>query len=418
MPSPNASMGRAGKPFVTGHGLAKPSADALAGNVMAFGRLLRRCGLPVGPAESIAAAEALNLTGPDDRETVRAALSATLLRGRDGAVVFEQAFELFWRDPDALHRPAAPGEADAADLSPAARRVSEALNTAHFPPAREPPPGDAPPEVAVSVSARERLAAIDFESMSAGQVAEAALAMRQLTLHAALRPTRRFRPDPAGPRTDLRATVRHAGRHGGEILGVRRARRRAVPPPLVALCDISGSMSRYARVLLHFLHALTQRRSAEGGVMHSFLFGTRLTNVSRSLRVRDPEAALAAVGRAVPDWSGGTRIGDSLALFNRLWGRRVLGAGAVVLLITDGLDRQGAAGLSEAAERLARSARRLIWLNPLLRFRGFQPRSQGARALLPHVHEHRPVHDLDSLGALVAALSSGAALRPVRRSSP
>ena len=397
---------------------APGAGGALADNVLAFGRLLRRSGLSVGPAESIAAAEALRLVGLDDRETVRAALSATLLQGRDGAEVFAHAFALFWRDPDALRRPAAPGEADPATLPPAARRVAEAMALGRPPPARDPPPADAPPpEAALSVSARERLAGIDFDAMSAEQVAEAARAIRRLTLPVALRPTRRFRPDPAGPRADLRATVRHAGRHGGEILGIRRARRRAVPPPVVVLCDISGSMGRYAQVLMHFLHALTQRRAAEGGVVHGFLFGTRLTNVSRPLRLRDPESALAAVARAVPDWSGGTRIGEALALFNRQWGRRVLGGGAVVLLITDGLDRQGAAGLSAAAERLAHTSRRLIWLNPLLRFRGFQPRSQGARALLPHVHEHRPVHDLDSLGALVAALS-GAAPRPVPRSSP
>jgi uncharacterized protein with von Willebrand factor type A (vWA) domain len=170
---------------------------------------------------------------------------------------------------------------------------------------------------------------------------------------------------------------------------------------LVVLCDISGSMARYAQILLHFLHAVTNERDR----VHSFLFGTRLTNVTRQLRHRDPEFAFEMVSHIVPDWSGGTRIGESLGLFNKLWARRVLGQGAVVLLITDGLDREGAAGLAEATERLRQSCTRLIWLNPLLRFSGFQPKSQGIRAMLPHVDDFRPVHNLESLRALIQTLS-------------
>jgi uncharacterized protein with von Willebrand factor type A (vWA) domain len=192
------------------------------------------------------------------------------------------------------------------------------------------------------------------------------------------------------------------------VLSLERRRRVTRPPPLVALCDISGSMSRYAQVLLHFLHAVTNDRDR----VHSFLFGTRLTNVTRQLRHRDAEVAFELVSHVVPDWSGGTRIGESLELFNRLWSRRVLGQGAVVLLITDGLDREGARGLAEATGRLRRSCRRLIWLNPLLRFDGFQPRSQGIRAMLPHVDEFRPVHNLASLRSLVATLSGP---QPARR---
>ena len=214
-------------------------------------------------------------------------------------------------------------------------------------------------------------------------------------------PTRRFRPDPTGPRFDLRDTIRRSLHEGGEILTLARRRRMTRPPPLVALCDISGSMSRYAQVLLHFLHAVTNDRDR----VHSFLFGTRLTNVTRQLRNRDAEVAFEMLSHLVPDWSGGTRIGEALEGFNQHWSRRVLGQGAVVLLITDGLDRDGAKGLAEATERLRKSCRRLIWLNPLLRYAQFQPKSQGIRAMLPHVDEFRPVHNLASLRDLVATLS-------------
>ena len=183
------------------------------------------------------------------------------------------------------------------------------------------------------------------------------------------------------------------------------------PPPLVVLCDISGSMARYAQILLHFLHAVANHRDR----VHTFLFGTRLSNITRQLRYRDPEVAFQLVSQIVPDWSGGTRIGEALAAFNQQWSRRVLGQGAVVLLVTDGLDRDGAAGLSENMERLHKSCSRLVWLNPLLRWDGFEPKSQGIRAMLPHVDEFRTVHNLASLRALVASLSAPPDLRAMDR---
>jgi hypothetical protein len=182
---------------------------------------------------------------------------------------------------------------------------------------------------------------------------------------------------------------------------LRHRRPAQVHPPIVALCDVSGSMSEYTRLLLHFMHALGRSRR-----VHSFLFGTRLTNVTRSLRRKDPDEALAACAAAVSDWSGGTRIGSALHEFNRVWSRRVLGQGAIVLLITDGLERDGGADLASAMERLHRSCRRLIWLNPLLRFSGFEARAKGIRSMLPHVDELRPIHNLESMAGLVAALSA------------
>jgi uncharacterized protein with von Willebrand factor type A (vWA) domain len=197
--------------------------------------------------------------------------------------------------------------------------------------------------------------------------------------------------------------MRSALRTGGDLILPRFRSTRTVHPPLVVLADISGSMSQYTRIFLHFLHALTEKRRR----VHTFVFGTRLTNITRQMRHRDPDEALADASKAVKDWSGGTRIGDALGEFNRLWSRRVLGQGATVLLITDGLERDHVEGLAEEMERLQKSCRRLIWLNPLLRFEGFEARARGVRAMLPHVDEIRAVHNLEAMSDLVAALGTG-----------
>jgi uncharacterized protein with von Willebrand factor type A (vWA) domain len=377
-----------------------PPGGKLADNVMRFARLLRRAGLPVGPAETLAGSEALTLIDLGDKAQVRAALRAAMIHRHEHQDVFDEAFALFWRDPAALREAAdGPAKPDPRKPAPASRRVAEA-----FAPARDlsprPEAGNRV-ETAVAVSERERLQTMDFEAMSAAEITAARAEIRRLVLPLDLRRTRRHRADAAGPRADLRRTIRASLRHGGEILSIARTSPVRRPPPLVVLCDISGSMGRYAQILLHFIHAVTNDRDR----VHAFLFGTRLTNITRQLRHRDPEVAFQMIAHIVPDWSGGTRIGDSLARFNRDWSRRVLGQGAVVLLITDGLDRAGADGLAEQMDRLHRSTRRLIWLNPLLRWDGFEPKSQGVRAMLPHVDEFRPVHSLASLRALIAALS-------------
>ena len=381
-------------------------AGHLAANVVGFARLLRRAGLPVGPAEMLAAQEALSLLDIGDRAQVRAGLASTMIHRHEQREVFDQAFDLFWRHPDAGRAAAAiAGFAGAEEerAAPGSRRVAEAFAEQR----REEEAEEAPQVDAVlTQSDSERLQKMDFEAMSAADIARAKAEIARLVL--TLRPlrTRRHRPDPSGPRIDLRATLRASRRTGGEVLSLARTRPRLRPPPLVVLCDISGSMSRYVQILLFFLHALANDRER----VSVFLFGTRLSNVTRCLRHRDAEVAFEMVSHLVPDWSGGTRIGEALAQFNRSWARRVLGQGAVVLLVTDGLDREGAQGLAPAMERLHRSCRRLIWLNPLLRWHGFEPKSQGIRAMLPHVDEFRPVHNLDSLRALVDTLSRPAPL--------
>ncbi len=388
--------------------LAAPStlaAPTLAANVLHFARLLRRAGLPVGPAETIAAQQALTQVDLGSKLQARTALRTAMVHRHEHQEVFDQAFALFWRDPTAARQAAAMALLDAQKEKkqerPGAgsRRVAEAMAPPRPPPT---PPEDSPVQDAVlTVSEQERLQRMDFEAMSAAEIELAKREIRRLTLPLDLRRTRRLRADPRGPMTDLRRTIRASLRRGGEILTIARNRRQTRPPPLVVLCDISGSMARYAQILLHFLHAVTNDRDR----VHGFLFGTRLTNVTRQLRHRDPEVAFQMVAHIVPDWSGGTRIGEALATFNRFWARRVLGQGAVVLLITDGLDRDGAQGLAENMDRLHRSCRRLIWLNPLLRWSGFEPKSQGIRAMLPYVDEFRPVHNLASLRALVDLLS-------------
>src|SRR5690348_7502812 len=391
--------------------MSEPS-PTLAANVMHFARLLRRTGLPVGPAETMAGQQALSLIDIGNRHQVRTALRTAMVHRHEHYDVFDHAFALFWRDPTAAEQAVAMALLEAQKEKhperppPGSRRVAEAMarpREARQRPQDEPPVMDA----VLTVSDRERLQQMDFEAMSAEEIAEAKREIRRLVLPLDARRTRRLRADPLGPATDLRRTIRQSLRQGGEILTIAHNRRVTRPPPLVVLCDISGSMSRYAQILLHFLHAVTNDRDR----VHVFLFGTRLTNVTRQLRHRDPEVAFQMVSHLVPDWSGGTRIGEALESFNRLWARRVLAQGAVVLLITDGLDRDGARGLADNMDRLHRSCRRLIWLNPLLRWAGFEPKSQGIRAMLPHVDEFLPIHNLNSLRGLVDSLSRPASLR-------
>ena len=385
----------------------------LGDNLVHFARLLRRLGLPVGPAETVAASQALAHVDLGSRGEVRGALRASMVHRRDHHDLFDQAFALFWRDPDAARQAAALAMMDGRQPQqpprPGSRRLAEAMTP---PRRREEPPGEPPRlDVAMTSSGQEQLQSMDFEQMSAEQVSAAKAAIRRLSLPLDQRRTRRHRPAANGPRPDLQATIRRSLREGGEIANLECSAPVVRPPPLVVLCDISGSMARYAQILLHFLHAVVNERER----VHVFLFGTRLSNVTRQLRHRDPEVAFQLVSHLVPDWSGGTRIGDAVAEFNQRWGRRVLAQGAVVLLVSDGLDRpteaDGLTRLAAAMDRLHRSCRRLIWLNPLLRWSGFQPKSLSIRAILPHVDEFRTVHNLDSLRDLVDLLSRPAPAR-------
>jgi uncharacterized protein with von Willebrand factor type A (vWA) domain len=390
------------------------STGRLPENLMHFARALRAAGLPVGPGKVLDAVNAVQATGITDREDFYWTLHAVFVNRRRDREIFDQAFHVFWRNPRLLERmmslvlpqfrdPSAP-EAEAVK-----RRVSEAL--AGGEPPEQPPRREPPPELQIDAeltwSDRELLQDKDFEQMSAEELERAKRAIERMRLPLDRVPTRRFLPHPRGTRIDMRRTLRQTLRRGPHALSLERSRRRTLAPPLVVLCDISGSMSRYSRMLLHFMHTLTGDRER----VHSFVFGTRLTNVGRYLRDTDVDTALERIGDAVDDWSGGTRIGVCLRDFNRYWSRRVLAQGAVVILITDGLDRDLAAGLEHEAERLHKSCRRLVWLNPLLRYDRFEPRAAGMRSLLPHVDEFRSVHNLESLTQLCEVLS-GSLMRP------
>lgn len=382
-----------------------PSGGELLAKVARFGRLLHAASMPVGAGRIIAAAEALARIDVTRQDDVYWALSALLVSDHRQREVFRQAFILFWRErrraDDVLSL--LPGLRIAEEKPKALRRVAEAWARDRAPAVLEPAiDAELRMDAALSYSEREVLAHKDFEQMSARELDQVKRWITELTRELPMTPTRRLRRDPHGDRLDLRAMLRASARTFGDTVPLCFRGPSLRPAPLVVLCDVSGSMERYARVALQLMHGLSARGTRRD--VHSFVFGTRLTNITRSLRERDVDRALERVGKSVQDWTGGTRIGACLHDFNRRWARRVLGQNAVVLLITDGLDRDAAAGISSEMQRLHQSCRRIIWLNPLLRYAGFQPEAAGVRAMLPHVDEHRPVHDLASLGQLIRAL--------------
>jgi uncharacterized protein with von Willebrand factor type A (vWA) domain len=375
-------------------------------NIILFGRTLRAAGLPIGPGRVIDAIRAVESVGIGSRDDLYWTLHAVFVNRQDQRGIFDQAFHIFWRNPHLLDRlmaamlPQIAVPRDEQSLpEEMIRRLAEALARDRG----EKDTGDVEDEIefdaAMTWSDRELLQTMDFEKMSAKEVEEAKRIISTMQLPIMDLPVRRFRTDPRGRRVDMRATLRAALRSGRDIpLRFRRRQRRH--PPLVIMCDVSGSMARYARLFVHFMHAITNDRDR----VHTFVFGTRLTNITRDLRHRDIDIALDRVGERVEDWAGGTRIGHCLESFNNHWSRRVLGQGAVVMLITDGLDRDAATDLGRQMERLHKSCRRLIWLNPLLRFEGYEPKAGGARAILPHVDDFRPIHNLESMRDLASVL--------------
>ncbi len=393
----------------------KQSPGHLAENVMHFARVLRTAGMPVGSDRVQLALQALQVAGLESRIDFHAVLSACLLDRIEHRALFDQAFSLFWRDPDLSGRMRAlllPQVQAKPGILPT--RENRRLAAALFPnpPAARPP--EPPPEqeldiqVAVSWNDRELLRKTDFETMSAEEWQQARRMLTQMRLIFEPMRTRRSRPSARPGRADWRSTMAAMARHGGELWDMRWRRPRTRPMPLVLLADISGSMSRYSRMLLHFGHALANGQDGVGARVESFVFGTRLTRTTRLLKSRDPDLAVGEVVRAVDDWSGGTRITACLHEFNQRWARRVLSGNATVLLITDGLEQGRLDELAFEMERLHKSCRRLVWLNPLLRFDRFEPRAGGIKAMLPHVDRFLPAHNLESLDALLKLLAGPA----------
>ncbi|MEP3278182.1 MAG: VWA domain-containing protein, partial [Stappiaceae bacterium] len=381
-------------------------------NILQFARTLRAAGMPVGPASIVDAVKAVDAVGLLDREDFYWTLHAVFVKKRDHHILFDQAFEIFWRSRNLVEKmlemlsPVAPAQKPKEKPKAGETRVSQALSAG-----RERPASETVPEIEVdatlTVSGKELLQEKDFAQMTTEEINLAKAALRKLVLPIDKVKKRRLISAGHG-QIDPRRTLQASLRAGGDIIDLRFRKPFEAHPPIVALCDISGSMSQYSRLFMHFLHALTERRRN----VHSFLFGTRLTNVTRDLRHKDPDEALDAASGSVQDWSGGTRIAAALHEFNLRWSRRVLSGGAIVLLITDGLEREFVDDLENEASRLHRSCRQLIWLNPLLRFDGFEAKARGVRAILPHVDIFRSIHSLNAISDICTILSDKRVTKP------
>ena len=387
----------------------KKDEGRLPENIMNFGRVLRAAGLPIGPGQIIMATKSVAQIGITDREIFYWTLHAVYVNRREHREIFDQAFHIFWKNPHLLERmmqmvlPTFKTGGPKTNDKEIIRRVSDALNQEDNQKQQNKADiGEQEIELdaVMTFSNTEILQDIDFEKMTAIELETARIAISRLILPLKEIPSRRYMLNASSGIVDLQNTLRASLKRAGDDIPLKYKRIRTKPPALIALCDISGSMTRYSRMLLHFMHTITNARSE----VHTFLFGTRLTNVTRHLRNKDVDDSLEKASQAVNDWSGGTRIGECLHDFNLRWARRVLSRGSIVLLISDGLDRDAGIGLSKEVDKIKRSCNRLIWLNPLLRFDQFSPKSMGVRAILPYVDEFRPVHSLNSLAELAEAL--------------
>jgi len=381
----------------------------LSENIMHFGRVLRAAGLPVGPRQIIDGIQAISKVGIGDRSVFYWALHATYVSSKDQHEIFDQAFHIFWKNPRLLEKmmglilPTFKTNGSTEQPNTLNRRVQEALQNSNKDSDstgqnREAQKIDL--DSTMTYSSSELLQTMDFDNMSTEEVSNARFLISRMKLTVNEIPIRRYSKAHTYGKIDLRQSLLDTLRNGGDYIPLRYKRRTSKSPSVTAICDISGSMTKYSRMILHFMHVLSNARPE----VHTFLFGTRLTNVTRFLRHKDVDEALQGASKAVVDWSGGTRIGDCIREFNQKWSRRVLGTAPIVLFVTDGLDRAGGIGLRKEIDRLQKSCHRLIWLNPLLRFQEFAPKAIGVREILPHVDEFRPVHSLDSLEELAVAL--------------
>ena len=397
------------QPFAANQNAHAPSGK-LAQNIMYFARVLREAGMPVGPGAVLDALDAALSGSLRTRDDFYWTLHAVFVKRRDHKELFDQAFHVFWKKPKMLEQlmqlmfQQITRKADERSKQAGFRRLAEAMFDQQVQSKPEHKKDELEIDASFTASAEEILRRKDFEQMTVSEQAQARAAIAKLRLHRPEILTRRFERAPKGPAIDMRRTLQGSLRAGGHFIDLERRKRRTREPPLVVLCDISGSCSNYSRMFLHFLHALTNDRDR----VNVFLFGTRLTNITRELARRDIDEAMGKVSGAVKDWSGGTRIGTSLKEFNYHWARRVLTQGAQVLLMTDGLDREDTTLLSHEMQRLRRQTKHITWLNPLLRYDGFKALAGGIRAMMPHVDEFRAVHSLDSLADLARSLAGAA----------
>ncbi len=392
-----------------------PENPKLAQNITHFARALRKAGLPIGTGRVVDAIRAVQAAGFSEKQDFYWTLHACFVNRPEHRTVFAQVFRMYWRDPRymehmmAMMLPAVRGVQEERKADAGEKRAAEALLDGVERDLPEASDSEEETELEIdasqTASSEERLRSLDFEQMSTAEIAQAKRILSRLTLPVKPIESRRGQSNHLGQRIDRARTLRAAMRQGGELRDIAHLKPKPRWPNLVVLCDISGSMSQYSRIILHFLHTVSNAKGAGWAKVHAFTFGTRLTNITRHLQQRDVDAALAAAGAEAQDWEGGTRIGDCLHAFNRDWSRRVMGQGAVVLLISDGLDRGEPEALAKEMERLHLSARRLIWLNPLLRWDGFAPKAQGVAAMLPHVDSFRAGHSIASLEDLASVIS-------------
>jgi uncharacterized protein with von Willebrand factor type A (vWA) domain len=376
----------------------------LAENILLFCRTLRKAGLPIGPGQVIDAGRAVLQSGIERRDDFYFALRAVLVTSPTQFRLFDQAFHIYFRNPRLLERmmglllPTLERVSEDDDGEAAIRRLMDAM-----PGKTEHDDGEVIIELdqSESWSQREILRQKDFEQMSLQEQSDAKRMLREEIEVIKKVPVRRTRPDSHGHRYDMRRSMQLMSRNNGQLIELAKKRRQLRPPTLILICDISGSMSRYSRIFLHFAHALSSRRQT----VHSFVFGTRLTNISHRLADKDVDRALAKVSAEVKDWDGGTRIAQCLKRFNVDWARRVLTSNAVVLLLSDGLERDTESDLGFQMERLHHSCRQLIWMNPMLRYREFEAKATGIKAMLPHVDLFLPAHNIASLIQLGQVLS-------------
>jgi uncharacterized protein len=381
-----------------------PDRPDLLPRLGAFARLLHDAGLEAGPRRLTDATRALNHIDLRQQTDFRSALRAVFVSRKDELPIFEAAFDIFWAPPDPRAAAGAmPGRSRALPLSPErAKAWAKALGLNSSQMNREQDESEIPASSS-GYSAEELLRHKDFEQMTWQETEQVRRLLEQAPWRVAERRTRRLRPSRAGS-IDLRRSARHAIRSSGEMMRLFRRRPRVRRRPLVLICDVSGSMERYSRLLMIFAHAIARREDLE-----AFVFSTRLTRITRLLRYRDLDRALDSVSKRVHDFSGGTRIGDALGDFNRHWARRVLGHGAIVIIVSDGWDRGDPGQLTAELIHLRRSAHRLIWLNPLLGSQGYEPLTRGMAAALPHCDDFLAAHNvqaLDDLGRLLAGLDS------------
>lgn len=378
----------------------------LADNITGFGRALRRAGVPVDGARIALAQQAMQLVGVAAKADIGAAMEAVMVSCEQDRMVFRELFDVYFRDPQMANKllaqmlPSAQGKAEPSKRRP---RVNEAL-------APRKPPGQSVPapdqevdfDAAMTASDLNLLRHADFGALGASEYQLLARLARDIRLPVPLVASRRARPGVRGPQVHWPGVMRHAARTGGEPLELRRLQRREEALPLLVLVDVSGSMERYARLLLAFLHAATRAHRRRD----VFAFGTHLTDLTPAFRLGDTDAMLAAVSAAVTDFGGGTRLGESLATLRRQHARRLVGRRTIVLVITDGLDTGEPDVLSAELDWLRRHSRRLLWLNPLLRFDGYAPLARGAAVLHRQAHGMLAVHNLSKLQQLASSLAA------------